>query len=116
MSDIISFSFSTEGVNGNQGVDELHAAIRALPSVFNSASQVIEDELVSAYEDGDYLHLHWVVTRGQVTNRIAEAIIQMVADGEVVITDREVPDFPGTFFLELVPDTADCEVIGCDCN
>lgn len=83
-------------------------------SVFENARQVVLDGYVSAFEDGSEIRLHWVSTRGPVSTRIACAILQMIDNEEVVITEREA--FTGTYFLELVPDSSDCETVGCDCN
>jgi len=80
-----------------------------ITSVIDNARQVLREGYVIGCEDGDEIHLHWLQTGGEVGERIAEGIIQLISDGEATVTDRHVSH--GLYELELnEPEvTVDCE-------
>lgn len=78
-----------------------------ITNIMDNAKQVIRDGYVIGCEDGAEIHLHWLVNGAEVSNHLADGIIQLIADGEVTITDRHVAD--GLYELELIEVLVDCE-------
>jgi hypothetical protein len=81
-----------------------------ITSAIDNAKQVVLDGYVCSIQDGENVHLFWAVNGVEVSEKIGNEIVKLIADEDAVFTDECVGH--GLYRLELVE--TDEQLV--DCN